>query len=37
MKLSEYQSSQYAAAIRAYYPTYESYLEGEFGIPAVQQ
>lgn len=37
MKLSEYQSSQYAAAIREYYPTYESYLEGEFGIPTVQQ
>ena len=32
MKLSEFQSSQYAAAIRAYYNTYEAYLRGEFGI-----
>lgn len=32
MKKSEYQESQYAAAIRAAYPTYEDYLRGEFGI-----
>lgn len=32
MKLSEFQSSQYAAEIRAYYKTYEAYLRGEFGI-----
>lgn len=32
MKLSEFQSSQYAADIRAYYKTYEAYLRGEFGI-----
>ena len=32
MKLSEFQSSQYAADIRAYYNTYEAYLRGEFGI-----
>lgn len=36
MKLSEYQSSPYAAAIRAAYPTYEDYLRGEFGIPLPQ-
>ena len=36
MKLSEYQSSQYAAAIRAAYPTYLDYLQGEFGIDAKQ-
>lgn len=32
MKLSEFQSSQYVADIRAYYKTYEAYLRGEFGI-----
>ena len=32
MKLTEFQSSQYAADIRAYYKTYEAYLRGEFGI-----
>lgn len=32
MKLSEFQSSQYAAEIRAYYKTYEAYLRGEFSI-----
>jgi hypothetical protein len=32
MKLSEFQSSQYAAEIRAYYKTYDAYLRGEFGI-----
>ena len=32
MKLSEFQSSPYAADIRAYYNTYEAYLRGEFGI-----
>jgi hypothetical protein len=32
MKLTEFQSSQYAAEIRAYYKTYEAYLRGEFGI-----
>jgi len=32
MKLSEFQSSQYAANIRAYYKTYDAYLRGEFGI-----
>ena len=32
MKLSEFQSSPYAADIRAYYKTYEAYLRGEFGI-----
>jgi hypothetical protein len=32
MKLSEFQSSQYAADIRTYYKTYEAYLRGEFGI-----
>jgi hypothetical protein len=30
--LSAFQSSQYAADIRAYYKTYEAYLRGEFGI-----
>lgn len=35
MKLSEFQSSQYAADIRAYYKTYEAYLRGEFGIQSV--
>ena len=34
MKLTEFQSSQYAADIRAYYKTYEAYLRGEFGILA---
>lgn len=32
MLLSEYLSSPFAAAIRAYYPTYEDYIRGEFGI-----
>ena len=32
MKLTEFQSSPYAAEIRAYYKTYEAYLRGEFGI-----
>jgi len=32
MSLSAFQSSQYAADIRAYYKTYEAYLRGEFGI-----
>jgi hypothetical protein len=32
MKKSEYLTSEYAAAIRAYYPTYEDYLRGEFGV-----
>lgn len=34
MKFTEFQSSQYAADIRAYYKTYEAYLRGEFGILA---
>jgi len=37
MKLSEFQSSQYAAEIRAYYKTYEAYLRGEFGILALMK
>lgn len=37
MKLSEFQSSQYAADIRAYYKTYEAYLRGEFGIQALMK
>lgn len=32
MSLSAFESSQYAAEIRAYYKTYEAYLRGEFGI-----
>ena len=32
MKKSEYLTSEFAAAIRAYYPTYEDYLRGEFGV-----
>ena len=32
MQLTEFQSSQYATDIRAYYKTYEAYLRGEFGI-----
>lgn len=32
MKLTEFQSSQYAADVRAYYKTYDAYLRGEFGI-----
>jgi hypothetical protein len=32
MTLAAFQSSQYAAEIRAYYKTYEAYLRGEFGI-----
>ena len=35
MKLSEFQSSQYAAEIRAYYKTYDAYLRGEFGIQSL--
>ena len=37
MKLSEFQSSPYAAEIRAYYKTYEAYLRGEFGIQALMK
>lgn len=32
MSLSAFQSSPYAAEIRAYYKTYDAYLRGEFGI-----
>ena len=35
MTLEAFQSSQYAAEIRAYYKTYEAYLRGEFGIQAL--
>lgn len=35
MKLTEFQSSPYAADIRAYYNTYEAYLRGEFGIQSL--
>ena len=35
MKLTEFQSSQYAAEIRAYYKTYDAYLRGEFGIQSL--
>ena len=34
MSLTAFQSSQYAADIRAYYKSYEAYLRGEFGILA---
>jgi len=37
MKLTEFQSSQYAAEIRAYYKTYEAYLRGEFGIQSLMK
>lgn len=37
MKLSEFQSSEYAAEIRAYYKTYDAYLRGEFGIQALMK
>lgn len=37
MKLSEFQSSQYAAEIRAYYKTYDAYLRGEFGIQSLMK
>ena len=37
MKLSEFQSSQYAAEIRAYYKTYDAYLHGEFDILTPQK
>lgn len=37
MKLTEFQSSPYAADIRAYYKTYEAYLRGEFGIQALMK
>ena len=32
MLLSEFQTSPYAAEVRAYYKTYEAYIRGEFGI-----
>ena len=32
MSLSAFQSSPYAAEVRAYYKTYDAYLRGEFGI-----
>ena len=32
MKKSDFLTSEYAAELRAYYPTYEDYLAGEFGI-----
>ena len=32
MSLSEFNNSEYAAEIRAYYTTYKAYLNGEFGI-----
>ena len=35
MKLSEFQSSEYAAEIRDYYKTYDAYLRGEFGIQSL--
>ena len=35
MKLTEFQSSPYAADIRAYYKTYDAYLRGEFGIQSL--
>lgn len=35
MKLSEFNSSPYAADIRAYYKTYDAYLRGEFGIQSL--
>lgn len=34
MTLAAFQSSPYAADIRAYYKTYDAYLRGEFGIQA---
>lgn len=37
MKLTEFQSSPYAAKIRAYYKTYEAYLRGEFGIQTLMK
>ncbi len=37
MKLSEFQSSQYAAEIRAFYKTYDAYLRGEFGIQSLMK
>ena len=37
MSLSAFQSSPYAAEIRAYYKTYEAYLRGEFGIQALMK
>lgn len=37
MKLTEFQTSPYAADIRAYYKTYEAYLRGEFGILALMK
>ena len=35
MKLSEFQSSEYATEIRDYYETYDAYLRGEFGIQSL--
>ena len=35
MTLAAFQSSQYAAEIRAYYNTYDAYLRGEFGIQSL--
>ncbi len=37
MSLSAFQSSQYAAEIRAYYKTYDAYLRGEFGIQTLMK
>ena len=37
MKLSEFQSSPYAADIRTYYKTYDAYLRGEFGIQSLMK
>ena len=37
MSLSAFQSSQYAAEIRAYYKTYDAYLRGEFGIQSLMK
>lgn len=37
MKKSEYESSPYAAEIRAYYPTYEDYIRGEYAIECPQK
>lgn len=37
MKKVQLEESQYAAALRAEYATYEDYLRGEFGIPCPQR
>lgn len=37
MTLAAYNTSEHAAEIRAYYPTYELYLQGEFGIMHPQE